>query len=115
MRPRGELEKPSHGAPCNGCGQCCMAETCTLGYHVFKTLNGPCPALEPGEAGAYRCGLIEHPDRYVPLLAFKTGRDVLSKDATLLIGSGFGCDAQYFNEPRSEAFDARLAQYRRSA
>jgi hypothetical protein len=37
--------KPAVGAPCNGCGVCCLAEPCPLGVILSRRLKGACVAL----------------------------------------------------------------------
>lgn len=37
--------KPKHGAPCNGCGQCCAKEICKAGEIAFPGAVAPCPGL----------------------------------------------------------------------
>ena len=37
--------KPAEGAPCNGCGLCCLAEPCPLGMLVSRRRTGACVAL----------------------------------------------------------------------
>lgn len=89
--------KPALGAPCNGCGQCCLAEPCPLGILASRRRHGECAALEWEPAQAqYRCGLLRAP------LAHLLGRK--HKDPSLLdrplralarrwIAAGSGCDA----------------------
>ena len=51
--------QPALGAPCNGCGVCCLAEPCPLGLLVTWRLAGPCRALRWDPAARhYRCGLL---------------------------------------------------------
>lgn len=51
--------KPSEGAPCNGCGVCCLTEPCPLGVLLSKSRRGACKALRWSEDGLlYRCGAI---------------------------------------------------------
>ena len=51
--------KPVVGAPCNGCGVCCLAEPCPVGVLVSRRLKGACKALVWSEqAGRYHCGLL---------------------------------------------------------
>lgn len=52
--------KPPEGAPCNGCGVCCLAEPCPAGVLLTRSLRGPCKVLRWDAASAlYRCGLLE--------------------------------------------------------
>ena len=96
--------KPPWGAPCNGCGQCCLAEPCPLGVLASRRRRGECVALE-WTAGRYRCGLLRAP------LAHLLGR--ASKSASWLdtplralarrwIAAGSGCDADIETLPRNE-------------
>ncbi|WCM91005.1 hypothetical protein [Acidovorax sp. NCPPB 3576] len=48
--------QPAQGAPCNGCGLCCLAEPCPLGMLVSRRRRGPCAALRWREAGAESAG-----------------------------------------------------------
>lgn len=75
--------KPAPGAPCNGCGVCCAAETCPLGLLLFRRRRGPCPALEwhaDEGGGRYRCGLLVPPRPLHALFA-------------RWIAAGTGCDS----------------------
>lgn len=76
------LQKPSYGAPCNGCGFCCQNEVCTIGTGVFGKINAPCPALTFRE-GRYWCGLVEAA-RTTEHQAFLVWR----------LGIGVGCDSE---------------------
>ena len=59
-------DKPAYGAPCNGCGVCCLAEPCPLGQAVSLRRSGACKALEWSEPGAlYRCGMVDSPREHV--------------------------------------------------
>jgi hypothetical protein len=51
--------KPEVGAPCNGCGVCCLAEPCPVGMVVSLKRRGACKALRwvPTEH-RYRCGML---------------------------------------------------------
>ena len=54
--------KPPEGAPCNGCGLCCLAEPCPLGMLVSRRRTGACVALRWSEAdGRYLCGMVADP------------------------------------------------------
>lgn len=51
--------KPPEGAPCNGCGVCCLAEPCPVGMLVSRRRRGTCAALVwSADAGRYHCGLM---------------------------------------------------------
>ena len=54
--------KPGWGAPCNGCGVCCLAEPCPVGMVLSLKRRGACDALhwDPVQA-RYRCGAIVQP------------------------------------------------------
>ena len=87
--------KPAPGAPCNGCGVCCAAETCPLGLLLFRRRRGPCPALSwHGETGAgrYRCGLLMAPAhhlRWLPSRWESTAGRLFAR----WIAAGTGCDS----------------------
>lgn len=86
------VQKPPYGSPCNNCGLCCRSELCPLGFELFGTWAGPCPAHERTPQG-FACGLVTSPQRYRAARAISHGRAVLSQAALRLIGSGSGCDA----------------------
>lgn len=51
--------KPPEGAPCNGCGVCCLLEPCPVGMLISRKRRGACTALVWSDAsGRYRCGLM---------------------------------------------------------
>lgn len=107
------LEKPPHGSPCNGCGQCCMDEPCPLGAAVFRKATGSCPALEKADGDKWACGLVVHPERYAPVQTMIVGRSALGNAASVLVGAGIGCDAQLDDEPADMAFRAKMIGMRR--
>lgn len=89
--------KPPEGAPCNGCGVCCLAEPCPVGMLVSRKRHGACDLLRwSGERGRYVCGLLADGDvgvgeggsRAVPLW-----RRLWLAWARRLISAGSGCDA----------------------
>lgn len=86
--------KPATGAPCNGCGICCLAETCPAGRILFRRRRGPCPALEWDEQDGrrYRCGLLRSPVAYLPCLPERTEGGV-GKLFARWIAAGTGCDS----------------------
>jgi hypothetical protein len=54
--------KPAFGAPCNGCGVCCLAQPCPLGMVLSARRHGPCAALRwHARESVYRCGAIAQP------------------------------------------------------
>ncbi|HYR25424.1 MAG TPA: hypothetical protein VEQ09_06320 [Aquabacterium sp.] len=80
--------KPPEGAPCNGCGVCCLAEPCPVGMLVSRRRRGACVALRWSVAqGCYRCGLLET-DALGGLW-----RKLWRGWARRLISAGSGCDA----------------------
>jgi hypothetical protein len=57
--------KPSVGAPCNGCGVCCLAAPCPVSALLLAHKTGPCPALVwNDEHRLYRCGMLQNPAAY---------------------------------------------------
>jgi hypothetical protein len=106
--------KPPHGAPCNGCGQCCQTSLCHLGQFVFIRRDGPCSALEQ-DGDRYRCGLVVNPRRYAEHLPIgRAATDAaLSEAAAVLIGADFACDSRLEGEAKAEGWDQLLAERRR--
>lgn len=45
------------GAPCNGCGVCCLAEPCPLGVLLSRRRSGACVALQ-WDGTRYVCGAL---------------------------------------------------------
>ena len=83
--------KPAVGAACNGCGVCCVVETCPLARLRFLRRRGPCPALLwRDDEGRYRCGLLAEPTRWLPLPEALARRWVAR-----WIAAGKGCDCDY--------------------
>lgn len=86
----GAPDKPALGAPCNGCGVCCLAEPCPLGIVISGRRTGACAALVfSREEQRYRCGALGDPARYVGSLA----APLLAALARRWISAGTGCDA----------------------
>lgn len=89
----GAPSKPALGAPCNGCGLCCLAVPCPLGMWISRRRTGACAALLWCEGELrYQCGLLVEPARFTGwrrpwLLRW------LSKLARRWIAAGVGCDA----------------------
>ena len=90
--------KPAYGAPCNGCGLCCLAEPCPLGMLLSRRRTGACVALRWSEAAqCYRCGVLaDPPDQRV-------GRALWRVLARRWIGAGQGCDADLAAFPAENA------------
>lgn len=106
------IEKPPHGQPCNGCGQCCADELCPLGVGVFgEPWERRCPALEP-DGERFVCGLVVNPMVYAIAQTLLHGKEVMSRSAAHLVGAGRGCDAQLDGEVADEAFRARMRAQR---
>jgi len=92
--------KPVWGAPCNGCGVCCLAEPCPLGMVLSRRRHGACSALRwQAATRTYQCGaLVDTPQvlhdalpRFVRRLApWLVG--VLRRLAPRWIAAGQGCD-----------------------
>lgn len=86
--------KPAEGAPCNGCGLCCLAEPCPLGVLVSRRRTGACAALRWSDAQArYQCGMVTDPGG-VTGLNHPWAQRALSALARRWIAAGVGCDAQ---------------------
>ncbi len=59
---QGAPPKPPFGAPCNGCGACCLLEPCPLGVLLYGRRQGECQALRwCATTLQYRCGVIISP------------------------------------------------------
>ncbi|ODU61599.1 MAG: hypothetical protein ABT02_00105 [Comamonadaceae bacterium SCN 68-20] len=93
--------KPARGAPCNGCGLCCLAEPCPLGMLLSRRRTGTCVALQWNAAAqCYRCGALAGP----------AGKGVRGVGGALWhalarrwIGAGLGCDADLAAFPAENA------------
>lgn len=86
--------KPAEGAPCNGCGLCCLAEPCPLGVLVSRRRKGACVALQWSDAdGRYWCGMVADPGR---VTGWKHPWAVRAQSALARrwIAPGLGCDAR---------------------
>jgi hypothetical protein len=76
--------KPALGAPCNGCGVCCLVELCPLGIVRYQRRRGPCPALRwLNDERRYACGMLLDV-AHNPLVRWWVGRS---------IAAGRGCDS----------------------
>jgi hypothetical protein len=93
--------KPAPGAPCNGCGVCCLLEPCPLGVVLSRRRRGACVAVRwHDELLQYRCGaLIEPVDVWQrvlprPLLGLAPWlAPGLARLAQRWIAAGQGCDS----------------------
>lgn len=85
--------KPVLGAPCNGCGVCCLAEPCPLGMVLSRKRKGACTALRwDAQQAAYRCGaVVDAPAALGP--RWRWLAPVLRRLAARWISAGSGCDA----------------------
>ncbi len=91
--------KPEPGAPCNGCGVCCLLEPCPLGIVLSGSRRGACAALRwDSVAAVYRCGALTEPQAVAParlpaaLVPVSTW--TLQHLAPRWIAAGKGCDCQ---------------------
>ncbi len=105
--------KPDVGAPCNGCGICCLVAPCPVGMVLSRRRQGTCVALSWDAAGTlYRCGAMTQPGlvlqqvlpatlrRLAGLLAPSLAR--LARRA-IAAGSGCDCDLQVLHRPEAAA------------
>jgi hypothetical protein len=95
--------KPAWGAPCNGCGVCCLAEPCPVGMLVSRRRTGACAAVTwVEEEQRYRCGVVLAPAAHLPrwLRAMpRAGQRGLVRLALRFIAAGKGCDSDAELEP----------------
>jgi hypothetical protein len=88
--------KPAFGEACNGCGVCCLAETCPLGLLISRSRLGPCKALIwVAERKQYRCGVLGDGDNSKGLFFVAWAR--LRKwmfGRWIAAGKGCDCDLQ---------------------
>lgn len=84
------LNKPPFRAPCNGCGECCRLQVCSLGELLMQLPNdaGPCPALELHD-GAFKCGMALRPHYYLGTESW--GNETLRPMLEFALGFGQGC------------------------
>jgi hypothetical protein len=97
--------KPPRGAPCNGCGICCLLEPCPLGVILSGRRHGTCVAVRwQDDVRQYRCGALcepvavlqhvlpAHLQRLTPGLAAGLA-PILTRWAQRWIAVGQGCDS----------------------
>ena len=97
----GAPAKPSLGAPCNGCGVCCLVEPCPLGVLLSGRRRGACSALRwNGDAARYQCGALTHSHEVLATVLPAFVRQslpwlpaALRALAPRWIGAGQGCDS----------------------
>jgi len=86
--------KPALGAPCNGCGVCCLAEPCPVGAIVSRRRHGACKALVWSDAERrYRCGLLVEGPGEPAIWWRRWSRAMWQRWARRMISAGSGCDA----------------------
>lgn len=93
--------KPLAGAPCNGCGVCCLVEPCPLGVLLSRKRKGACEALRWNpERTLYQCdAVVAAPDVLQRVLPVGWGAftrlvaPVLPRLALRWIAAGHGCDS----------------------
>ncbi|MDO8346382.1 MAG: hypothetical protein Q7S85_00630 [Rugosibacter sp.] len=85
--------KPALGAPCTGCGACCLLEPCPVGRLWLGSWRGRCRGLEWDEAGRrYVCGMVRQPSRHLRWLPARLDAWA-SRYFARRIAAGSGCDA----------------------
>lgn len=109
--------KPYVGAPCNGCGICCLVAPCPVGMVLSRRRQGACVALSWDAAGAlYRCGAMSQPlpvlQRVLPAPLRRLARLLAPPLAwiarrAIAVGSGCDCDLQVLHRP-ADAVDGAV-------
>lgn len=91
--------KPTWGAPCNGCGVCCLSEPCPLGMVLSGRRQGSCAALRWDDADKrYQCGALSAPES-VLRPGWRWATPLLRRLAPRWIAAGVGCDAHLETAP----------------
>ncbi|MBB4842134.1 hypothetical protein HNP55_000629 [Paucibacter oligotrophus] len=90
--------KPAWGAPCNGCGLCCLSEPCPIGMLVSRKRHGICKALRwSDEVNRYVCGMLLAPAEVLGWpaqgLLSRWLAPWLARRSRRWIAAGLGCDA----------------------
>ena len=84
--------KPAWGAPCNGCGVCCLSEPCPIGMLLSGKRRGACRALVWDDAQArYLCGVLVGRRDVLPA-GWRPLAGLLQRGARRMIAAGVGCD-----------------------
>ncbi len=92
--------KPALGAPCNGCGVCCLAEPCPLGQVISRKCSGACDALRwDAVQRLYRCGVLSDTEDVLGP-RWRWTAPMLRRLAVRWIAAGVGCDASLLVEER---------------
>ena len=90
--------QPAEGAPCNGCGVCCLAEPCPLGRVISRKRFGACDALRWSDAESmYRCGALSDTESVLGP-RWRWAAPLLRRLARRWIAAGIGCDASLRRE-----------------
>ncbi len=103
--------KPEWGAPCNGCGVCCLSEPCPVGIVISGRRRGACEALRWDEMlQSYRCGVLvaqkEVLQQALPRWLNWTlplWSALLDWRAVRWIAAGVGCDCSFKIQAEPEA------------
>lgn len=93
--------KPEIGAPCNGCGLCCLLEPCPLGVWLSGRRHGACIAVQwVPELRQYRCTAVSDPAVVLKIrwpahlpCRISWSSVVLGHLAKRWIAAGQGCDS----------------------
>jgi hypothetical protein len=92
--------KPAEGAPCNGCGVCCLSAPCPVGIVVSRRMRGACRALQWSASDRrYVCGMLSAPLQVLGWRGAATGRlsrqfaKMLTRLSARWIAAGIGCDS----------------------
>lgn len=95
---RPEASAAAWGAPCNGCGVCCLLEPCPLGMVLSRKRRGACVALRwQDDARQYRCGAVMAPKEVLQLALPKSPRHGFPPGLGFgpfgkALDTGLGCD-----------------------
>ncbi len=103
------------GAPCNGCGVCCLLEPCPLGVALTLRRQGACRLLRwQASEARYRCGVIADAQdvlqQRLPSFAQGLSRSLepaLRRLAWRWVAAGTGCDCDAHLEEPSTAVAMR--------
>lgn len=91
--------QPELGAPCNGCGLCCLAEPCPLGQVISRKRMGACDALRWSHMDQiYRCGVLNDTEALLGP-RWRWAAPLLRRLGRRWIAAGAGCDASLEAQP----------------